>query len=543
MAKITDPDQLNVGTELTIDTSAKTFTLNVAGNLVAKDGCTIQALYSKFVELWTTATYNKFPFPMYAVDVRSGQYQFGTDGQTNNGWAPVSDATRQKLRDGGWSEYSAAGVLKRQYVGVVALASGYPAGAQFYYQRASGGPASNFTFTDAPNEGIQVYGDSSNGNFDTRTYFQIYCREPDYLYDSASLTDVGETATGAYKVQLPVAVGQDLKITDDDATVAANAPYTSIVVRFFAGAFAKDIDTVNTQRSFGIVIDAGTHSGVDGSVTNGGSALTTSAAGITGSNYTGGKLVIHEGAAKGTYDISGTPTSGSVSITGTFPGSGSSLSFTLYPAANLGATLPQIYTKIQYLLRQGSNINTATGSITGKVASALLKFVGDTLICGSESINPQGGGDGVVVEGIRPDDLNSIEFIDNSDATWTYPYASAGTLEFNAVLRGSPGYYRMYFTTLPGAGDDYGESSAVTVNDKDGVPIAGTIPGGGSVAFSFDYDGNVQGSRTAGQNAAVTIVAGRAGSAKPVVTTATITKSKGITISLVAEQDRAYLNA
>ena len=44
MAKITARSGLNVGTELTIDETAKTFTLNVAGNLIAKDGVTLQAL-------------------------------------------------------------------------------------------------------------------------------------------------------------------------------------------------------------------------------------------------------------------------------------------------------------------------------------------------------------------------------------------------------------------------------------------------------------------------------------------------------------------
>ena len=45
MALITDPDQLNQSTEITINTSAKTITLNVAGNL-SNDGVTGQALYS-----------------------------------------------------------------------------------------------------------------------------------------------------------------------------------------------------------------------------------------------------------------------------------------------------------------------------------------------------------------------------------------------------------------------------------------------------------------------------------------------------------------
>jgi len=44
MAKITSKSGLVVGTELTIDESAKTFTLNVAGNLIAKVGVTIQAV-------------------------------------------------------------------------------------------------------------------------------------------------------------------------------------------------------------------------------------------------------------------------------------------------------------------------------------------------------------------------------------------------------------------------------------------------------------------------------------------------------------------
>lgn len=97
----------------------------------------------------------------------------------------------------------------------------------------------------------------------------------------------------------------------------------------------------------------------------------------------------------------------------------------------------------------------------------------------------------------------------------------------------------MYFTTLPGAGNDWGEAGAVTVNDKDGVPIQGSI-GASSIDFTFDYDGNVQGGRTAGTDAAITVVAGRPGSAKPVVAAGTITRSKGVSISLVAEADRAY---
>lgn len=450
MPKITDPDSLNVGTELTIDTGAKTFTLNVAGNLVAKDGVTLNALWAKFIDLWNTSTYQPYDFPMNVYDARSGQYVFGQDpGGTFNGWRPANDATRQMLRDGGWSEYSAAGALQRQYVGIVALASGFPAGAQFYYQRASGGAAINFTFTDAPNEGVQVFGDASNGDFDTRTYFKLFCREYQYTYDDAVLGDVGETGTGPYKIALPIAVGSDLKITANDAAMSG-APYSSIDVEYFGTDQNKTIG--GGSYPFRVVID------------------NTTAA----------------------------------------------------------ATLEQVYTKVQYLLRQAGDIDAGAGSVPGKTASSLCYFVGDTLYTTQ----------GVFIDGVIAADLNRVVFLDQNGVQRSYPFASAGTLSFNGVLIG--GYYRMYFTTLPGAGNDYGESGAVTVADNAAADIAGTISGS-TIAFTFDYDGNVQGGRTAGTDAAVTVVAGNPGSAKPVVATGTIARSKGISITLTAEADRAYI--
>jgi len=445
MPKIQDPDLINVGTELTLDTTAKTFTLLAAGNLIAKDGVTLQALYSKLVELWTTSTYNKYPFPIYTIDARSGQFQIGTDGSLFNGWKPANDSTRQMLRDAGWSEYSAAGVLNRQYVGMVALASGFPAGAQFYYQKASGGAFSNFTFTDAPNEGIQVFGDATNGNFDNRTYFKMFCREANYTYDDAILSDVGETATGAFKVSLPIAVNSDLKISANDATVAANTPYTGITVEYFGANQNRTIG--GTAYPFRIIIN--------------------------GNN----------------------------------------------------ATAEQIYTKIQYLLRQNSDIDAGAGTVTGKTASSLLYFVGDTLYTTQ----------GVYIDNYNANDINRLVFTDQNGVQRTEPYTATGALSFNTPLQGAGGYYRMYFTA------SYGSGSAITVNDASAATIAGNISAA-SIPFTFAYDSNVQGGRTAGTDAAVTIVAGRPGSAKPVVATFNITRATGQLISLVAEADRAYVN-
>lgn len=449
MPKITSPSQLNVGVELTLDTTANTFTLNVAGNYVAKDGVTLQALYSKFVQLWETTTYNKFEFPMYTIDALSGQFQFGTDGQTFSGWKPSNDATRQGLRDGGWSEFSAAGALERQYVGIVSLGD-VNTGAQLYYQKINGGTSANFTFTDEVNEGIQIFGDVSNGNFDSRTYFKGYVREQGKKYKDSILADTGKTSTGANIVNLLLSNEDDLKIQDSDVNVAANAPYTSISVEYFG---------TDQNRTIGGV----------------------------------------------SYPFR-----------------------TIINGAN--ATAEQIYTKIQYLLRQDTDIDSGAGTVTGKTASLLLNFVGDTLITTT----------GVYIDNYNANDINRLVFTDRNGVTRTEPFTATGTLNFNSFLTaGSTGYYRMYFTDLSGV-QDYGLAGAITVNNASGVGIFGTI-NSASIAFTFAYDANVQGGRTAGTDAAITVVAGNAGSAKPVVTTYTITRATGQGISLVAENDRAYI--
>lgn len=464
MAKITSQSQLNVGTELVLDEVNRTIELVAAGNLVAKDGVTIQALYSKLVALWTSATYQDSPFPMYALDAKSGQWQFGTDGRKYNSWKPKDDTTRNMLRDGGWEEWSATaalpaftdtGILNRIYVGAVALGD-VNSGAQQYFQKVSGGAAIDFTFTDAANLGIQVFGDATNGNFDTRTYLKGYVREYGYTYDDSSLTDTGETGTGAFKVNLLLANQQDFKITNllgSNKAVAdaamAGAPYDNITVTYYG----------------------------------------------TDQNQTIGA--------------------------GSYP-------FRTIIEGN-GATLEQIYAKVQYLLRQNSDIDAGAGTVTGKTADLLCKFEGETLVTAP----------GVFIANLDGNDSNRVTFTDKNGVARIYPYTSGGYITANNVLVGVGSYYRMYFTELPGVLDNFGESGAVTVEDALGNPIAGTIATD-STSFTFAYDSNVQGGRTAGTDANVTVVAGRPGFAKPVLFGGTITRAKGITIALIAETDRAY---
>lgn len=461
MAKITSKADLIVGTNLTIDEPGRIITLNAGGSLVAKDGVTWQALYSKLVDLWATSTYQDSPFPVYAIDALSGQFQIGTDGSTYSGWKfsdTDSDATRNMLRDGGWSEYSAAGALLQQYAGFVGLGSITPATTcQPYYHLASTDDPVNFPFTDQFNVGVRVYGDATHGNFDKRTYAKAYIREYGKKFKSSILADTGATGTGANKVNFLVSNEDDLKITTLLGAVQATgdaamsgAPYSGITVSYYTADQTRTIAGVS--RNFKIIIDGNS------------------------------------------------------------------------------ATLEQIYAKVQYLLRQSTDINTSgtAGVKKGKIQSDLLTFVGDTLVT-SQS---------VFIDNIQSTDSNRIEFYDDSNTKRTNPYTAAGTMTFNSVLVGAGSSYRLMYSAPAGAGNDYGEAGAITVVNAASAPITGTISSG-SIGFDFDYDNDTAGG-TAGTDKAVTLIGIRPGYGKFAVATGTLSRSKGISLSLVAEQDRVY---
>jgi len=459
MAKITSKSLLAVGTEVSIDEPNRIITLNVAGDLIAKDGVTWQALYSFFVDLWATATYQDSPFPFYAIDALSGQFQVGTDGATFSGWTFDSDATRNMLRDGGWSEYSAAGVLLQQYSGFVGLGGLTPTSTvQPYYHLAPTDAPTNFPFTDQFNVGIKVFGDATHGNFDKRTYAKTFAREYGKKFKSSILADTGATATGANKQNFLVSNEDDLKITgllgDVQATAdtaMSGAPYNGITVAYYSANQTRTI--AGTSRNFKIIIEGN------------------------------------------------------------------------------GGTLEQIYAKVQYLLRQGTDINTGgtAGTKIGKIQDELLRFVGDTLVTSPS----------VYIDDVLSADSNRIEFYDDSNTLRTNPYTAAGTMTFNSVLVGGGSSYRLMFTSPPGAGNDYGEAGAITVNNAAGTPITGTISAG-SIDFDYDYDGNVQGGFTGGTDRAVTLIGIKPGTGKFAVASGTLSRSKGISLSLVAETDRVY---
>lgn len=275
-------------------------------------------------------------------------------------------------------------------------------------------------------------------------------------YAQATLADIGVTEVDNKVFRFPVTNSTDLKIEATDATISSQSPYTEIEVRYFDQAFTREVES-GINSNFGIVIDVGTHSGVDGSITSGGSSLTTVEAGIpTDGTYDGGVLTIFEGTtAVGTYTIGTIVSADTVPITTTFPETLTDASFSLQRSSPVIATAEEIYEKVQYLLRQAADIDATDQTVVGNTADGLLRFVGDTLESGQAiPANPNGGGSGVNIVGFSSNDTNRITLYDNVGSPRSFPFVAAGTINFNNNLQNDSDarfwmFYRYTVRTAP----------------------------------------------------------------------------------------------
>lgn len=204
-------------------------------------------------------------------------------------------------------------------------------------------------------------------------------------------------------------------------------------------------------------------------------------------------------------------------------------------------TKQEIYEFVQWALRQTSDQDSGAGTLIGNVMPELLEFVGSTLKT-KAATNYQGGGTGVYIDNFNSVDTNDLVFVDNTSTERTFPFVAAGTLQFNTNLVNDPAaVYFVYFTDGVDAGDEFGNSGAILVNDDSNADITGSVTGA-SIPFTFDYDGNTQGNRTAGTDANVTAIAIGLTTGQYVKTTATIGRSNSNVINFVAAVERNYAN-
>jgi hypothetical protein len=197
-----------------------------------------------------------------------------------------------------------------------------------------------------------------------------------------------------------------------------------------------------------------------------------------------------------------------------------------------GALAADCYQFIQHQLRQTGDIDWGVGTSRGDITDLLMSYTA-----------PNGLTNNLHIDNLNSNDINNTVFKDASGGSRSYPYVAAGTINFNSNLStDTSAKYTMFFTTTTG-GQDFGTPLAIIVKDGSTADITGSVPqspSGSSVSFTFDYDGNVQGGRTPGTTAAVTIVAIGTTTAQYVISTGTITRAKGINFSLVSALERTY---
>lgn len=468
MALINDPDNLtdsaadDGSTNLFIDTANKFIKLVPGvGGLVAIDGVTEKAVYSKLKEDWindpNTKNLAAFDFPMRPI---TDEFYELVDG-----WNYADAATKQSIRSGGWLVRNGSGNVTEHWANITGLGNIF-ATDQLYYDLGAG--PTDFTFTGAVNEAIQVIsdpngdGDYADG-FNYSTTFTIYNREYQQLYSSADLTDIGVTDLLAPKAfSFPIGTGDDVKITNDDTVVSTTAPYTGMSITFYSTPQSRTIG--GSAYDFGIIID--------------------------GNN----------------------------------------------------GTKEEIYEFVQWSLRQATDIDADADSLIGQIAPELLQFVGDTLFTKLAS-NPDGGGDGVYIDNFQATDTNSIVFVDSTGATQTFPFVASGNITFNPNLSGdTAAKYWVFFSDGVTAGQEFGNTAAILVDDNAGADLTGLVTANTSIAFDFDYDNNVQGGRTAGTDVNVTAIAIGLETGQHVKTSATIVRSNANSINFVAALERNYDN-
>lgn len=574
---IVDPDELGVfvGTDVSFSTTftastqelvvnpvTKTIGLKVTG-LLDQDGATIKAVYSKLKDAWRLdSTLIKFPFPMGPITDEQFEMINGWNWDKVSTSGAATQNTVELLRTGGWSVVS-AGVDLERWTNIITLGS-LGSTDQVYYQQVSTDTASvNFKLTGKVNQAIQVWSDpNGDGNtadgYNRTTYLKIFVREWEKLYAQSEIGDIGVTSILPQAYRYPLTNSADLKITVTAANLATQLDadsngtpdvgvYANIRITYLRDANSNPYVVLGNAAAGSYVVGnvvrdsqatprwfkcttAGTVDATDilnlGTMAGSGTAVFAAYEGerLIGSSYYAFTVIVDGDTTVGTT-VSG------------------------------AARTAQIYTGVQYFLRQGTDIDNGGGlgtapTVTGKTASSLLRFVGDTLVTST----------GVYVDSFNSQDTNSITFTDAQGVARTFPYVAALTVNFGTNMQDDQySKYWVFFTNDDAGsntGRDFGTTNAIIVQDAAGANMMGDVNPAwptkrSSVSHSYNYDSNDQrgaGTYNSGDgvgdsaktDAPITVVGIGLRTGQYVVATGLIEKSTANSVTLTASLERNY---
>lgn len=538
MALINDPDLLAQGVEVTINTATKKITLNIAGDL-SEDGVTLKCLYSFLKEEWKQdSALIPYPFPMVAITPE--QFEFVND------WEPADDATRKLIRTGGWREITAANAVKREYVGIISLgdidATSKTVGDKAYYAFESDTARTEFTYAGPVNEAIQTYGNASNGNFDKRgEAIKCYIRIQGKTYQLTTTDDIGVDTSGtnttSYIVyRFPLSENADLNIAAADGTIDSTAPYTGMSITYYGTNQSLAVGASN--YNFRIVINGngGTkeqiyefvqrqlrrNADIDAGAGNVNGFLAEELLQFVGSTLKT-KLTSIGGVYISNFDTNDTNDIVLVDNTGTERSFPFVAAGTITFNENLVTDSDGRYWMFfQYTLRK-SVADLAISGASGSTATISSAGANLPTTAQNDYIN--------ILGATNP----------NNNGIWQVTSASPTTSTFTATKVNGATVANQ--TAFAGTVDlnPINSPDAIIVQDNSDVNISGAV-NATTLSFDFDYDGNVQGGRTAGTDAAIVIRAIGLETAQFVEATGTITRASGQSFSVVSSLERNYTN-
>jgi hypothetical protein len=527
MAKITDPDSLNFGTEIVIDTTGpKTVQLIATGNLSdaspsATSGVTGQAVYSKLVDGWeSTLAYRRHSFPLKAYGKQEGEWI--------NSWGPDDEATRNLIRDFGWIETDG-----RKETCILTLGD-FPADTdQAYYAQADGGDATvvDFDKTGEVNERVTIFG--TGGTPDNSAYLGVYYRTRPNFYDFYDVVaGLQLSALEPIRYSIPLASVVDPNIIESDATIdGATEPWQSMTLDYLTGEY-----------------------GVGGSA---GGAETWAISQV----YAAGDAIADSSGRYFRVTVGGTSAGNDSDLAG---GSDTGVSYEVHPGERqIGttyylfsriidaatATLSQTYQWGARTERKSTDVNDningdGFGTVYGQLAKHLFQDKG-------------AGFDGTILklaEGVFVDDpaaaeANNILFFPHS-LDGTYPNSNQGvqypfTVNLEVIMSSNlvGGQLTIFFANDDAGsnlGYDFDTDNAIVVKEDDLTDIDVTITSA-TMNFTYDYDVNVQrGAGSNGEDAPLKCVAIYPGSGEWTIADATITRIDNVEIRINAIDDRNY---
>lgn len=191
------------------------------------DGVTEQAIYSFAKEEWRTdlrvAVLDddliRHPFLLEAITREQMEIGGGT---THEEWRYYNHFTRKKVRTGGWADVNTAGVIQKEYSGIITLGD-LDADTRGYYQIGdiSATPI-DFEFTGPVNEAILTF---TFGGDDNRDFLKLFARKKYRTYAGSSITDIGVTLLETIVNRFPLSHVPDPAIVATDGQILGSSPF------------------------------------------------------------------------------------------------------------------------------------------------------------------------------------------------------------------------------------------------------------------------------------------------------------------------------